>query len=109
MYNITMFTTEEELMELTDITDPSQLWEVGFDLDDWDAGFCCNQPLDHACPTEDDDNIPAPYGRPASEYCSDCRTANDGADWLVNRMAGYCVGYDHVEYNGKHYYTVHHA
>lgn len=108
MYNITMFTTEEELMELTGITDPSQLWEVGFDLDDWDVGFCCDKSLDHACKDNAYD-IPMPYGISASEYDSNHRVANDDADWLVNRMADYCIGYYHVEYNGKHYYTVHHA
>ena len=29
--------------------------------------------------------------------------------WLVNQMDGYCCGYNEVEYNGKWYYTVHHA
>lgn len=94
MYNLTMFTTEEELMQLTGITDHDKLWDVGFNLDDWDVGFCCDKPLDHECPAEDD-----------SSY----RVANDDTHWLVWQMENYCVGYEYVEYNGKHYYTVHHS
>ena len=33
----------------------------------------------------------------------------DEAYWLVRQMENYCVGYNEVEYNGKWYYTVHHA
>ena len=29
--------------------------------------------------------------------------------WLACQMDNYCVGYNEVEYNGKWYYTVHHA
>ena len=57
------------------------LWEVGFDLDDWD--ICIE---------------------------SDVRLIDrTDAWWLVDRMEAYCCGYNEVEYNGKLYYTVHHA
>ena len=57
------------------------LWNVGFNLDDWD--ICIE---------------------------SDTRLVDDPeAEWLVNQMDMYCCGYNEVEYNGKWYYTVHHA
>ena len=58
-----------------------KLWNAGFDLDDWD--ICIE---------------------------SDTRLVDDPeAEWLVNQMDMYCCGYNEVEYNGKWYYTVHHA
>ena len=57
------------------------LWDAGFNLDDWD--ICIE---------------------------SDTRLVDDPeAEWLVNQMDMYCCGYNEVEYNGKWYYTVHHA
>lgn len=29
--------------------------------------------------------------------------------WLMSQMENYCVGFSHTEYNGMHYYLVHHA
>ena len=29
--------------------------------------------------------------------------------WLLCQMEGYCVGYEHTEYKGKHYYMCYHA
>ena len=58
-----------------------KLWNAGFNLDDWD--ICIE---------------------------SDTRLVDDPeAEWLVNQMDMYCCGYNEVEYNGKWYYTVHHA
>lgn len=57
------------------------LWNAGFDLDDWD--ICIE---------------------------SDTRLVQvSEAWWLVSQMENYCCGYNEVEYNGKWYYTVHHA
>lgn len=57
------------------------LWNVGFNLDDWD--ICIE---------------------------SDARLVDDPETyWLVSQMENYCCGYNEVEYNGKWYYTVHHA
>lgn len=81
MYNITMFSTEDELLELTGLKDFTELIDKGFNLDDWDVGFCCDEPL---------------------HYCDD-------AYWLMERMENYCVGYHYVRYNDKNYYTVHHT
>ena len=74
--NLIMFDEIEDIEKLTGLTH-EKLWEVGFDLDDWDCGFMSDAPID------------------------------DG--WLLNEMEGYCVGSNHVEYDGKHWYTVHHA
>lgn len=39
-----MFTTEKELSKLTGLNH-EQLWDSGFDLDDWDIGFQSDKPL----------------------------------------------------------------
>lgn len=65
------------------------LWNAGFNLDDWD--MCI----------ESDKRLV----READEWC----VPVDEAWWLVTQMEGYCCGYNEVEYNGKWYYTVHHA
>ena len=62
------------------------LWEAGFNLDDWD--ICI----------ESDVRLVDDWGNSQTD-----------AWWLVNQMDGYCCGYNEVEYNGKWYYTVHHA
>ena len=115
MYNIIMFDTEEDLLKLTGIDDERKLWDLGFNLDDWDAGFCCDKPLDHVYDTADSEEIEEEYEYDSDSYAHDAvfedehRVPNDNAWWLVRRMEDYCVGYHHVEYNGKHYYTVHHS
>ena len=62
------------------------LWDAGFNLDDWD--ICI----------ESDVRLVDDYGNSQTD-----------AWWIVNQMDGYCCGYNEVEYNGKWYYTVHHA
>ena len=79
MIKCTIFTTEDELSKLTGLTH-ELLWEAGFDLDDWDIGFCCEKTL----------------------------TLNN-AIWLLNQMAGYCCGYEEIHYNGNYYYLVYHS
>ena len=39
-----MFTTEKELSELTGLSH-DELWNNGFNLDDWDIGFRCDKKL----------------------------------------------------------------
>ena len=92
MIDLKMFDTEKELSILTGL-DHEELWDAGFNLDDWDVGFQADIEL--------------------------TRTENDGADtwetpmdsawWLVNQMDNYYVGYEHNEYKGKHYYMVYHS
>ena len=62
------------------------LWDAGFNLDDWD--ICI----------ESDVRLVDDWGNSQTD-----------AWWIVNQMDGYCCGYNEVEYNGKWYYTVHHA
>ena len=85
---VTFFDTREDLRELTGLPGgdyDKALWGAGFDLDDWDWGFVSDTPW-----PEDWDG---PYYQ----------------RWLMNGMANHCVGYDHTEYNGRHYYILHHS
>lgn len=95
MLNLVVFETEEELCELTGLTEP-ELWERGFNLDDWDIGFQSEVKL-HKTPTEEDieNELIALFDLPAH--------------WLMSQMNAYCVGANYVFLDGKHYYTVHHA
>lgn len=96
MINLTMFSTDEDLCRLTGL-DEEGLWDNGFNIDDWNVGFVSDIPL--TIPEEGNiHDDPDDYEDPV-----------DGADWLVNRMRAFCVGYTHTEYGGKHYYIVHHA
>ena len=74
-----IFTTEEELSKLTGL-DHESLWGEGFDLDDWDIGFCCDRKLN-----------------------------NNKEWWLIQQMDNYCVGYSMVEFEGFYYYMVYHS
>ena len=78
MLECTIFTTEKELQKLTELSH-EELWEKGFNLDDWDIGFMCEIPL------------------------------SKSQQWLINRMNDYCCGYEHIEYDGMHYYMVYHS
>lgn len=96
MINLTMFSTEEDLIELTGLTH-DELWENDFNLDDWDVGFVSDVPLT-VTRHNDDDEDGGEYEEPVED-----------AYWLVYQMDDYCVGYEHVEFKGRHYYMVHHA
>lgn len=122
MYNIIMFTTREELRELTGLPADNYdkaLWDAGFDLDDWDIGFCSDKPMEHVYGTEPDEDIEEDYEYSsldyeytlldeedslALKYCS-----NDDAYWLLSRMDSYCCGYRTTVYNGRYYYLVYHS
>lgn len=95
MTTLIMFTSERELCDLTGL-DHDELWESGFDLDDWDVGFMTEVPLTKR--VYYDDSGMTSYFEPLR-----------GADWLVDRMDSYACGYKHTEYNGKHYYMVYHS
>ena len=96
MINLTMFSTEEDLIELTGLTH-YELWANDFNLDDWDVGFVSDVPLT-VTRHNDDDEDGGEYEEPVED-----------AYWLVYQMDDYCVGYEHVEFKGRHYYMVHHA
>ena len=85
MIELKMLTSREDLRKITGLPRDNHdeaLWDVGFNLDDWDVCFVSDVPL------EED---------------------NDDAYWLLMRMESYCVGYEHVEYGGKHFYIAHHS
>ena len=90
MINLVMFNTVGDLAKLTGLSTDNHnqaLWDAGFDLDDWDFGFVSDTEWTEDC------NKKHPY----YEY------------WILNRMDRQGVGYEHVEYNGKHYYMSYHA
>lgn len=85
---VTFFSKEEDLRTLTGL-DHKGLWDNGFNLDDWDFGFVSN----------DEWNADGwPFGDGPLHQC-----------WLLERMGNYCVGYEHTEYGGKHYYIAYHS
>lgn len=93
MKNITLFDTREELRELTGLPGDNYddaLWDAGFNLDDWDFGFVSD-----------------------TEFSEDGWWCGTGANyyeyWLLSNMERHCVGYEHVEYNGRHYYLLYHS
>jgi hypothetical protein len=89
MINLRITDNREDIRRWTglpsDICDEA-LWNAGFNLDDRD--MCI----------ESDVRLVDDWGNSQTD-----------AWWLVNQMDGYCCGYNEVEYNGKWYYTVHHA
>lgn len=88
MKTVTFFDTREELRELTGLPSDQALWDAGFKLDDWDFGFVSD--------TEWTDGWWSDSGS-YYEY------------WLLDRMYSHCIGYEHVEYDGSHYYIAYHS
>ena len=92
MIELKMITTREDLRKITGLPSDNHdeaLWDAGFNLDDWDVCFVSDVPL-----TIDEDG----YEEPIKD-----------AYWLVLKMENHCVGYEHVEYGGKHYYIAYHS
>ena len=90
MKTATFSETREELRELTGLPSDDHdkaLWDAGFDLDDWNFGFVS------------DTEWSEEYGFPGVSYYE---------YWLLDRMANWCVGYQHTEYKGRHYYMMYH-
>lgn len=89
---ITLFSTREELRELTGLPGDNHdiaLWDAGFDLDDWDFGFVSDR--------EWNEDVWWNAGGEYHEF------------WLLSRMGSHCVGYKHTEYHGRHYYICYHS
>ena len=84
---VKFFEDSKDLEKITGLTH-EQLWGAGFDLDDMDFGIVTSKEWN-----KDGWDDKDPY------YAS----------WLLYRMDAYCVGYKHVEYNGKHYYILYHS
>ena len=83
--NVTFFDNEKDLSALTGLT-RDELWDNGFDLDDMDFGIMTNREWFDLSEGND------PYYR----------------EWIINRMDNHCAGIQYTEYNGRHFYTVHH-
>ena len=97
MIELKMITTREDLCKITGLPSDNHdeaLWNAGFNLDDWDVCFVSDVLLTRHVTDGDGDEWK--------------KIIND-AWWLVSRMENWCVGYEHVEYNGKHYYMVYHS
>ena len=99
MVQIIMFDKTDDILQLTGLKTRAGLWDAGFNLDDWDAGFCSDIRLH-----EETTYISEDDGR---EY-TDIEWIPE-THWLGWQMENYCVGFNYCEYNRKHYYTVHHS
>ena len=114
MLNLVVFETEEELCELTGLTE-EELWQKGFNLDDWEIGFQSEVKL-HKTPTKKDIENGYRKNELIALFDFSCTVSTKSsclfdlpAHWLMNQMNSYCVGANYVFLDGKHYYTVHHA
>lgn len=124
MVNIKVFTTREEIYQLTGIT-PNEhdnaLWDAGFNLDDWDFGICIDHPLTKKiyrkvhygsysywdCIKKERVIVPDHYSEEEEEEVLDGLPFFE--ERIFNDWANYCVGGSHTEYNGLHYYLWHHS
>lgn len=108
MINLIMTGNEEDLQKLTGL-DHKGLWDAGFNLDDWDACFVSDIPLHSRIESIHTSNwLGEEYDEVYYELDYDDPKRED-VHWLFTQMNNYCVGFNYVEYNGKHYYTVHHS
>lgn len=98
MINLMMLTKTEEILEETGLPSSSDLWDIGFKLDDWDVCFVSDVRLVEACEELDEDGFPLYDPEPIDE-----------AYWIIRQMETYFCRYEEVEYNGKWYYTVYHS
>ena len=89
-----------------------KLWNAGFNLDDWDAGFACKEPLCEWRDDRTDKVVPHPQNYMSDAYgCDDFvyQAWPDDVYWLGRQMENYCVGYNYCYFEGYHWYTVHHS
>lgn len=84
---VVFFESIKDLSGLTVRTE-KELRDAGFSLDDMEFGFVTEKEWNQDGWDDDD---------PCYE------------SWLLYRMGSYCMGYKHTEFNGKHYYTLHHS
>ena len=103
--DLTYFTEEEELEELTGLN-RDQLWDAGFDLDDWDFGFRTKTKIHKDVDVEygyydSDDTYTETHIELADEY--------GDYYYLWNFIEGNCVGCKATFYNGYWYYMEYHS
>lgn len=82
MLRLEIFKTEKELAQLTGLS-VDDLWDNGFDLDDWDWGICIN--------TKD-----------VKKFERDQRL-------ILSSMSNYCCGYEKVSFPNKTFYLLYHS
>lgn len=86
MKNVIFFSEEQELQALTGLSH-EKLWDNGFNLDDWDWGFCSVEQ----------------WG------AGDWDQRGPFEDFLLGKMDDYCCGYEETYYRGRWYYMLYHA
>jgi len=95
--NLKFFDDVDDLGTLTGLNH-NQLWDAGFNLDDMDWGFVSDKEYTF--------NKTDEYGY---EYSEIKYNIPQFAEQILRMMENYCMGFYHVEYGEKHYYTLHHA
>ncbi len=99
MDELIFFDSEEDLKLLTGLSS-DELWEHGFNLDDWDWGFCTSSDC---------------FKRVEDEFGSSTYVLDESKRYpyyffhLLMWMENYCVGYCATKYNDKTYFTLHHS
>lgn len=102
MKNIVAFNTVRDVYDILGLeyndkyyNEPQyqELWDAGFNFDDWDIGFACREPLQHTVKDGEDE----------------WHEWDDDVYWLGSQMESYCVGVSVCEYGGWYWYTVHHS
>ncbi len=89
MEKVIFFKSDEDLLELSGAESLQDLWDAGFDLDDWNYGIM----VESEWPEMSDNYWPTKY----VEYRDD----------IYNCMSGCCYA-SHGVFNGKHFYFKHH-
>ena len=90
MENVVFFETDGDLKKLTGVEDFKELWDEGWDLDDWDFGIQTEEDWDEMDPNSE-------YYDNWKHYYRWC---------MENMMNTFYIG--HYTHNGKHYYLKHH-
>ena len=101
---IAVFEDYKDLLLLTGLKSRDELWEAGFDLNDMDFGICTNTAWEHEEEDEEWENGKCVIHKRMEPDWDPFYRA-----WILNRMSEYCVGYQHIEYRGMHYYILYHS
>lgn len=91
-----IFDDEKDLQELTGLNH-DQLWDAGFDLDDWDFGIAIEESLTT--------QYAEASGNGALANCWSYYEFPEVIQWMLDSC--YCVR--HVEYNGNRYMMSYHS
>ena len=89
-----IFDDEKDLQELTGLNH-DQLWDSGFDLDDWDFGIVT------------DKSLTTQYADEFGDWASYVNYDSIPGGLALMFDACFCIR--HVKYNGKHYTMAYHS